>query len=929
MKNKILTKEELNRKINEVISSKNNFNYEGKNLEELLEELSVYHQELELQNEELRNYQILLEKSKAEYASLFDNAPVGYIIIDSDLKIIKSNQFFCNLVNIPKSNLNNTIFTKYIAHNYQDDFYFHINKVINNLSVTFTCDIKLNVTSNELYVKIESNSFESDGKLFIRNVLTDITELKKTQNHLRNSEEKFSKAFELSPDAISISRMDDGVFIEVNKSFVDTLGIDYKKIIGNSSFSEDINIWKNYVQRNEFLQILSNQGEVNNFEISFFRPDGQQIYALISARIIEIRNEKFILAISKDITKSKENERKINLLNSRLESSMDAGRIAWWEMELPSGNVNFNRRKTDMLGYDAEQFKHYSDFTNLLHPEDYEKAMQAMKDHLSGMKKDYDVEYRLKKSDGEYLWFRDIGKITEWGDGNFIKLTGVVIDIHEKKITELAYIESKKLLDTIIDAIAAPVFYKDINGVYIGCNPAFCKFIGFEKNQIIGKTVYDLYPKEQADVYNNADQVLIQNKEGIQVYESIITGNDGNIKYVVFHKALYYGPDNEIRGIVGALIDITPIRKYEKELKDSEEKFRSYINHSPYGVFIADENGNYIEVNQTSTQITGYSIQELLSMNLADLCDKNDLNYYKYEFERVKLNGTAYSELKFLRKVGEERYWSIASVKLSDSRYLAYTIDITDRINADNAIRESEKQLAEANAAKDKFFSIIAHDLRSPFSGFIGLSELLMKDYESISINELKSITRAIHNSANSLYNLLNELLLWSQTQTGSIPFKPENTDLNEIIQNNTFLLSSGARNKNITIREHLSKNLTAFCDRNMIMTVVRNLLSNAIKFTPEGGEINIGIEKNGDFLEVFVQDNGIGISEYNISKLFKIDIHYYTYGTRNEKGTGLGLILCKEFIEKHGGKIWVVSEKGKGSRFAFTLPAAFDGINI
>ncbi len=234
---------------------------------------------------------------------------------------------------------------------------------------------------------------------------------------------------------------------------------------------------------------------------------------------------------------------------------------------------------------------------------------------------------------------------------------------------------------------------------------------------------------------------------------------------------------------------------------------------------------------------------------------------------------------------------------------------------------KQRNELEALNSTKDKFFAIIAHDLKNPFSTVLGLSELLAKEFENFDSDSLRNFITQIYKYSNNTFNLLENLLQWSMVQTGRMPLRPKMVNLKSIIEENVELLSGNAKNKNIDIQVVSSNDCTAYVDINQITTVVRNLLSNAIKFTPTDGNIEVIVESKGDYWEIAVKDNGIGVSEDDIKKLFLIDSNPTTIGTSKEEGTGLGLILCKEFIERNGGEIWVESKVEQGSTFYFTVP--------
>ena len=237
----------------------------------------------------------------------------------------------------------------------------------------------------------------------------------------------------------------------------------------------------------------------------------------------------------------------------------------------------------------------------------------------------------------------------------------------------------------------------------------------------------------------------------------------------------------------------------------------------------------------------------------------------------------------------------------------------------------TRENLEKTNAEKDKFFSIIAHDLKSPFSGFIGLTQIMVDDIEDISLTEMKEFSKTMQSSATNLYKLLENLLEWARMQRGLIEFSPQESNLKSIIDQNLEFAAGAAKNKDIELISHIPETTSIYADLPILNTVIRNLISNAIKFTPRGGTVEVGtIDTNNDHKTtevcVYIKDNGLGMNEDTLGKLFKIDQKVSRPGTENEPSTGLGLLLCKEFIEKLGGRIWVESEIGKGSTFYFTL---------
>lgn len=248
----------------------------------------------------------------------------------------------------------------------------------------------------------------------------------------------------------------------------------------------------------------------------------------------------------------------------------------------------------------------------------------------------------------------------------------------------------------------------------------------------------------------------------------------------------------------------------------------------------------------------------------------------------------------------------------------------TIKVQADT-LEVTNKELAESNATKDKFFSIVAHDMKDPFNALLGMSNLLLNNYNDFDEKTRQDFVKNINDSSAKTYKMVNNLLTWSRSQLGQIKFTPSLFYLNELADEIIDLVAPTVKQKEISVNKEIDKNITVVADRNMLEVVLRNLISNAIKFTPRGGDVMIKAlsvaDDQGEFLQVIIEDNGVGIEKENQSRLFGLDTNISTTGTENETGTGLGLIICREFIQKHSGKIWLVSEKGKGSSFYFTIP--------
>ncbi|HUX54329.1 MAG TPA: tetratricopeptide repeat-containing sensor histidine kinase, partial [Williamwhitmania sp.] len=365
----------------------------------------------------------------------------------------------------------------------------------------------------------------------------------------------------------------------------------------------------------------------------------------------------------------------------------------------------------------------------------------------------------------------------------------------------------------------------------------------------------------------------------------------------------------------------TYLALYNLALKNNDIKqaLSSYIAFSQYQDSIA----------KTKTS------EELMDARLTMELDRKKSDIQKIENEIEILRKEALLQESELR---QQRYLRIFLVSISlvliafgfvllranrlKKQKTALLQERFDLVNSTNEkLAKSESELITLNQTKDKFFSIIAHDLKNPFNALMGFSELLKENAASLSTQEVVSYGQTINDASQRLYKLLENLLQWARTQTGKIPFTPTTFPINEAISQNINLQELNAASKSISLEVETIESFQVFADWEMVNTVLRNLISNAIKFTPPKGRVAISTVKKADKVEVSISDSGIGMSEEDRQKLFRIDVHYTTKGTNEEEGTGLGLIICKEFIEKQGGEIWVSSTQGVGTTFFFTLP--------
>lgn len=377
--------------------------------------------------------------------------------------------------------------------------------------------------------------------------------------------------------------------------------------------------------------------------------------------------------------------------------------------------------------------------------------------------------------------------------------------------------------------------------------------------------------------------------------------------------------DDEII-IEGHASDITNRKMAEQALLESQVKFKKVFDILDVGLVITDPDGKIMDSNNSFTNMFGYpkTLDHACTGNIRINAKSMERIEECAELRALKDNCSIFGEeIGVQNKHGEILWYSISALPLNIKNYgimVAY-VDIT-------LLKEQEKILTELNATKDKFFSIIAHDLRNPMSAILGLAKSLERRILEKKYDKLDTFCFHIHQTTEQSFNLLNNLLDWSRMQTGRMSFLPLILKLEPLVQENIKLLASNCNEKNITVAYDIPSTLELNADKFMITTVIRNILGNAIKYTHPKGMIEISAKEMDGNILIAIKDNGIGIAKENAKKLFKIETNFSTLGTNKEIGTGLGLILCKEFIKKHNGNIWVESIEDKGTTFYFTLPS-------
>ncbi|MEI6682564.1 MAG: PAS domain S-box protein [Bacteroidota bacterium] len=506
------------------------------------------------------------------------------------------------------------------------------------------------------------------------------------------------------------------------------------------------------------------------------------------------------------------------------------------------------------------------------------------------------------------------GRLTEKGDQCLVSM----IDITERLKLEKAVSEREEKYRTLFTASRDALFLIDRNsGDILDVNDAVCNLYGYTREE--------LYKLKNTDLSFEpvATSLATKNLRG-RIELRYHKKKDGTVFPVDISSTLLIMDGEEV--ILAAIRDITDRKAVEDALTESEGRFKSlFERHSAIMLLIDPESGQIINANHAAAAFYGYSIPELCSMSIDMI---NALSADEVKAERLQAASENRNFFVFPHRLagGEERIVEVHSSPidfLGNKVLFSIILDITARRQAEAEINLKNAELLKLNAEKDKFFSIIAHDLRSPFNAFLGFTKMMAEELDTLSPDQIQAISISMQKSATNLYGLLENLLEWSRIRRGVTSFEPVQSPLMPMIEESLKPVGEQAGKKGIEIIFDSPAGCTVFADRYMLGTIVRNLVTNAIKFSARDGRIFIVAKPvSGNLVEISISDAGIGMNEQMVDNLYRLDEQANRKGTEGEPSTGLGLLICKEFVEKHGGKLRVVSEEGVGTTFYFPLPA-------
>jgi len=490
----------------------------------------------------------------------------------------------------------------------------------------------------------------------------------------------------------------------------------------------------------------------------------------------------------------------------------------------------------------------------------------------------------------------------------------------------------------ILDNVTDFVYYMNPDYKIIWVNRAIRDAYNVEPETMVGRNCFDAFhsgknicPKCPVENIKNSGTIqeceipfkddLIFNHKGLPVKDK--EGNIIGIVIISHNITFQRKAQSALEEAESAIVEAESAIETERTLMDI------LMDNIPDRIYFKDLDSKFIRVNKAMAKRHGMTDPKRLEGH-------TDFDLFSNEHALQAFN----DELEIMQtgnpilNLEEKETFSDGSIKWAQTSKMplynkegkifgtfGISRDITIRKLNEEKINLYVGELKELNATKDKFFSIIAHDLKNPFNNILGFSELLREEVRDNDLDAIEQYSNLIYSSAHQTFRLLENLLDWANTHRGHMIFFPEILSLKEIAADITENLLQFAEKKNIELKNNITEEIMVPADKNMLKSIFRNLITNAIKFTPRNGKIELSASVHDQHVEICVKDNGIGMSELTRNELFRLDVTHSTKGTDDEKGTGLGLLLIKEFVQKHNGKIWVDSEQGKGSFFKFMLP--------
>jgi len=873
-----------------------------------------------------------LIESEAKYRSFFENTGTATAIIEEDSTISLSNTKFVELVGIAKEELENKRkWTEFVVPEDLDRMMkMHIlrrkdpSKALRAYEFNLK-DVKGNIRNIMLYVDIIPGTNKSLASLL------DITAIKNATREIVENEKRFRNIIELANISLSIVAFD-GTIEYINQQAIKTFGYQHSDIPNMDRWwaqaypdekyrKEVVDHWTGLVNK-----AIKGNKEIERNEYRATCKDGSVKTMIIFGVIV---NDK-VICLFEDITERKIAEEELRKSRLLLRTMIDSLPIWISAVDLDGNYFIANKYyetffKRPLALIEGHNFKEF--FTE----KDYKKH-KAYFDECLSSKKSIEISDELTGENGAVVYM--YGTYTPLFDekGVLFGMAALAMDITRQKEAEIALKESEEQFRTTFVSAPIGMCLNPVDGNFYQANQSFCDMMGYTQEELRKFNFTDITFPDDIEASKVFVQNVLAQKNTSSFIEKRYIRKDGTVIWAITSIAILKDINHKPRFFIIQVLDITKLKQTEQKLKEAKHQLELVFNNGPDAILLTRvTDGFYIDSNKTFTKYTGYTPDDLRGKSTLDIDIWNDPKDRDTLLHEVQSKGYCHNlELVVKNKNGSFRTIEMSAeviVIKGVPCLLSISRDIAERKRMEDLLQKQNNELKDLVATKDRFFSIIAHDLKDPHNAILGFSEILSGSYDMLSEQDRKNYIKNILLSSQALARLLQNLLEWAGSQTGKMVYKPEKLDLEKLIQETIDLLHYQAKIKQIRLVSDINSAPIIYADNNMTKTVLRNLVSNAIKFTRRNGFVKISTvdvqneNTNSNFVEISVIDNGIGIKKENLPNLFRLDYKIKTQGTEEETGSGLGLILCKELIEKNKGSLSINSEENVGTTVSFTIP--------
>ncbi|MBN2279922.1 MAG: PAS domain S-box protein [Candidatus Marinimicrobia bacterium] len=639
-----------------------------------------------------------------------------------------------------------------------------------------------------------------------------------------------------------------------------------------------------------------------------------------------------IIGSGRDITAQKNAELALQESEKKFRSVFEHSNVGMVISGIDGKIIEANERFQKFLGYSQKELNNQS-INNFSHPEDIKKETLLVKEIIENRRNNFYLEKRYVNKSGDFIW-ADIFVTAQRGKNDtIVRLIGIIIDINEKKEAIDSFLASQKRFITLLKNMKLIAIALDGNGIITFCNRFLLELTGYEEREVIGKSWFDLFIPEDIKFHMEKEIFIgvLRSKKAPTYYENPIVSKTGEILDILWNNTLFTDKNGNFESVVSIGQDITERNKILKQIRESEAKFKSYMENAPIGILVANDKSEYVDVNPTVANLLGYSCEELLKMCVNDIIWPDDREKGRMHFQEVRKKGKAYGEMAHLCKNGQKLIVAVHAVKISDTRFMAFLIDLTEKKQAEEE-KEKMEQILHRSQRLETLGTLaggIAHDFNNLLTPIIGYSEMLRNTlsaddpiYENIS---------EIFQAGNYAKELVSQMLSFSRDSDKN----QKTVYVHKILQDAVKMLRPMIPSTVKIVQEIENFTEQIMADETRIYQVFVNIINNAYQsMEDKGGLLTIKAErkyisqedsknfmtiKSGDYLVVSIGDTGTGMDEYTIERIFD------PFFTTKEvgKGTGLGLSVAHGVIQDHNGEITVISELGVGTTFYIYLPIA------